>query len=743
MAKATPAAAARSRGPSASDRLTAMLSKYSDIVLAFGVVVIIGLLIFRVTTEVMDILLALNISVSCLILLTALYIPDAMKLPSFPTILLLTTLFRLALEVSATRLILLEANAGEIINAFGNFVVAGNFVVGGVVFLILTLVQFLVVAKGSERVAEVAARFTLDAMPGKQMSIDADLRNQLISPEQARERRQALERESKLYGAMDGAMKFVKGDAIAGIIIALVNIIGGMVVGVLQQGMTPGEAAQTFTLLTIGDGLVSQIPALLICVSAGLVVTRVAGAQQDPAGGGGGNVARDIVENVLGNPKALAVVSVVLALTGFVPGFPKFAFWTFAALTGALSFPRLAAAKAAGFAGAMAAAPGAAAPGAPAGTAPGAKPGAPGAPLDDGKAMPRRLYPVPAVLELGHDLERMFTNPDGTARPEQRQLLEEGVREMLSEETGISFPAVSLRIENPQLRPNEYGVVVFDATLARGAITPDLALALADAETCASRGIQATAMRIPWSRATACAISIVDIDKATEAGIRTLSADKMIVNHVLVTLRRNASEFVGIQEVSNLIERLKQERPDLIKAVIPTQLTLAQVTEVIKHLLRERTPVRDLRAILESLAKHSQNQKSPAALAELVRRDLRRLLCAKYSVGRQTLHYYAMQPDIERMIQEATVETASGPEVALPFSDQRRIIDAMEKTIDPRRHLVNDPVVLTAIPGVRRYLRQAMEFIFPEVVFLSFQELAPECVPNQVGIITLADGEAA
>jgi type III secretion protein V len=721
-----------------------MLSKYSDIVLAFGVVVIIGLLIFRVTTEVMDILLALNISVSCLILLTALYIPDAMKLPSFPTILLLTTLFRLALEVSATRLILLEANAGEIINAFGNFVVAGNFVVGGVVFLILTLVQFLVVAKGSERVAEVAARFTLDAMPGKQMSIDADLRNQLISPEQARERRQALERESKLYGAMDGAMKFVKGDAIAGIIIALVNIIGGMVVGVLQQGMTPAEAAQTFTLLTIGDGLVSQIPALLICVSAGLVVTRVAGAQQDPAGGGGGgNVARDIVENVLGNPKALAVVSVVLALTGFVPGFPKFAFWTFAALTGALSFPRLAAARGAvGFAGAMAGTPGVAAPGAPAGAAPGAKPGAPGAPLDD-KAMPKRLYPVPAVLELGRDLERMFTNADGTARPEQRQMLEEQVREMLSEETGISFPAVSLRIENPQLRPNEYAIVVFDATLARGAITPDLALALADVETCTSRGIKATAMRIPWSRASACAISIVDLDKATEAGIRTLSADKMIVNHVLVTMRRNASEFVGIQEVSNLVERLKQERPDLIKAVIPTQLTLAQLSEVIKHLLRERTPVRDLRAILESLAKHSQNQKSPAALAELVRRDLRRLLCAKYSVGRQTLHYYAMQPDIERMIQEATVETAGGPEVALPFADQRRIIDAMEKTIDPRRHLVNDPVVLTAIPGVRRYLRQAMEYIFPEVVFLSFQELAPECVPNQVGIITLADGEAA
>jgi type III secretion protein V len=738
MAKAAPAKpasrrSAASAGPGPAEALNAMLSKHSDIVLAIGVVVIIGLLIFRVTTQVMDVLLAANISISCLILLTALYIPDAMKLPSFPTILLLTTLFRLALEVSATRLILLDANAGEIINAFGNFVVAGNFVVGGVVFLILTLVQFLVVAKGSERVAEVAARFTLDAMPGKQMSIDADLRNQLINPEQARERRQALERESKLYGAMDGAMKFVKGDAIAGIVIALVNIIGGMIVGVLQQGMTPGEAAQTFTLLTIGDGLVSQIPALLICVSAGLVVTRVAGGQQQD--GSGGHVARDIVDNILGNPKALAVVSVILFLTGFVPGFPKFAFWSFSAVLGVLSFPRLAGGPTAALAGAPAAGGAPAAAGKPAA-------GGAAAPLDDGKApMPKRLYPVPAVLELGRDLERLFTNADGTARPEQRLVLEDQIREMLSEETGISFPAVSLRIENPQMRPNEYAVVVFDATLARGTINPDAALALADVETAKSRGLSATAMRIPWSRATACVIPIAEVAKAQEAGIRSLPADKMIVNHVLVTLRRNASEFLGIQEVSNLVERLKQERPDLIKAVIPTQLTLQQVTEVLKQLLRERTPIRDLRAILESLAKHSQNQKSPGALAELVRRDLRRLLCAKYSVGRQMLNYYALQPDIERMIQEATVETANGPEVALPYADQRRIVEAMEKTIDPRRHLTNDPVVLTTMPGVRRYLRQAMEYVFPEVVFLSFQELAPECVPSQVGIITLSDGE--
>ncbi len=713
---------------SASDRLTGALAKHSDIILAIGVVVIVGLLIFRVDQSIMDFLFALNIGLACLVLFTALYIPDAMKLPSFPTILLLTTLFRLALEVSATRLILLEANAGEIINAFGNFVVQGNFVVGGVIFLILTLVQFLVVAKGSERVAEVAARFTLDAMPGKQMSIDADLRNQLITPEEARTRRQGLERESKLYGAMDGAMKFVKGDAIAGIIIALVNIIGGMIIGVIQQGMTPLEAAQTYSLLTIGDGLVSQIPALLICVSAGLVVTRVAGPT-DATGSDASHVAKDIVEQILKNPKAIAAVSVLMAFTAFVPGFPKTAFLMLAGVAAVLSFPRLKNASA--LAAAAAAAPG--------GGLAGKKPG-PGEAPQLG-SFPKRLYPPPAVLELGKDLERLFTFEDGTARPEARKALEEGVREFLSEEMGMTFPAVSLRIENPHLRPTDYSIVLFDAPFARGSIAPGQALALADIESATSRGLNATAMKIPWSRAVGVVIPAEQTRTATEAGFRVLPADKLILNHVMVALRRNASEFLGIQEVSNLIERLKQERPDLIKAVIPTLLTTQQVTEVLKVLLRERTPIRDLRLILESLAKHGQNQKHPGPLADLVRKDLRRQLCARYTAGRAVLPYYALDPEIERMIQDATVETANGPEVALAYNDHKRIIEALDRTIDARRHLTSDPIVMATIPGVRRHLRAAFEIAFPDAVFLSFSELAPEVIPSQIGIITLSDGE--
>jgi type III secretion protein V len=311
------------------------LARYSDVVLALAVVVIVGSMIVPIAPKMMDYLIATNIGISVAVLLAALYVSDASKLPSFPTILLLTTLFRLALNISSTRLILLEANAGDIIFAFGNFVVQGNFVVGGVVFVVLVLVQFIVITKGAERVAEVSARFTLDAMPGKQMSIDAEQRSGALTNEQARKRRQDLERESKLYGAMDGAMKFVKGDAIAAICIAIVNIVGGLVIGVTQMKMSPAEAAQTFSLLTIGDGLVSQIPSLLVGVAAGLVVTRVAGAKEEDQPT---HVAGDIVEQIFGQWKAVAITCILLcalATTHPITGLP----WgPFLVLAGVLAF---------------------------------------------------------------------------------------------------------------------------------------------------------------------------------------------------------------------------------------------------------------------------------------------------------------------------------------------------------------------------------------------------------------------
>ncbi|MEZ0265105.1 MAG: FHIPEP family type III secretion protein, partial [Phycisphaerae bacterium] len=590
-----------------------------------------------------------------------------------------------------------------------------------------------------ERVAEVAARFTLDAMPGKQMSIDADLRNQMVTPEQAKERRGNLERESKLYGAMDGAMKFVKGDAIAGIIIALVNIIGGMIIGVMQLGMPAAEAAQTYSLLTIGDGLVSQIPALLVCVSAGLIVTRVA-AQGDSATGAQGHVAKDIVEQMLANPKSIAVLSIVLFFTGLVPGFPKVPFWSLAAIAGIMSFPRLSKARLAAAAATTAAR--AAAPGKPGES--GATVPATGAPADaaeDRGQLPRRLFPVPVILELGKDLERLFTTADGNALPDTRRALDESVRAMLSDQAGIPFPPVSLRIDVSHLRGNEYAILLFDAPVARGMASPTHAMALCDVATANSKGIEATQVRIPWSRAGACAIAATDAPQAQDAGIRTLAADRLILMHLMVVLRRNSADFLGIQELSHLVDRLKQDRPDLVKALIPTQLTLQQTTEVVKQLLRERVPVRDLRLVFESIARYAGQSKEPLALAELVRPDLKRQLCARYASPLGVLSYYAVHPEIERMIQDALIDTPSGPQAALGYDEQQRLIAGFERAIDPRRHLTNEAVVLVASAQVRRYLARAMEHIFPDVVFVAFQELAPEAIPDQAGIVVLVDPE--
>jgi type III secretion protein V len=300
-----------------------ILTRYSDILLALLVVGIVGMMIIPLPTLLLDILLTLNITIAVTILLVSIYIPDALKIAVFPTILLITTLFRLGLNISTTRLILLQADAGRVIDAFGNFVVAGNYVVGAVVFLILTIIQFIVIAKGAERVAEVAARFTLDAMPGKQMAIDADLRAGIIDFEEAKRRRQAIERESQLYGSMDGAMKFVKGDAIAGIIITCINIIGGFIIGVLQMKMKLTEALQIYTILTIGDGLVAQIPALIISTSAGMIVTRVASEDRES------HLGKDIGKQILAQPKAIAIASGLLLGLGIIPGLPFFPFFNY------------------------------------------------------------------------------------------------------------------------------------------------------------------------------------------------------------------------------------------------------------------------------------------------------------------------------------------------------------------------------------------------------------------------------
>jgi len=720
------------------------ISKHSDLLLAGGVVLIISLMVIRIPPGMMDILLGLNISISALVLLVALYVPNAMKLPSFPTIILLTTLFRLGLNVSSTRLILLEAHAGDIIDAFGEFVVGGNFVVGGIVFVVLVLIQFIVVAKGSERVAEVAARFTLDAMPGKQMSIDADLRGGLLTAEQARDRRQNLERESKLYGAMDGAMKFVKGDAIAGIIIAIVNIVGGLVVGVMQQGMEVGEAAEIYSLLTIGDGLVSQIPALLISVAAGLVVTRVAAGGDDSKS----HVASEMLNQVLAQPKAIAVVAAVLLAMGLLPGFPMWVFWGLGIAAGAVAFT------------ALNAPPGALSPaGVPAtrGDA-----GADAGPAAEAETK-RPRGPIPVVLEFHSQLAPLFietvtaAGPDGQPHavtrsiPRVQQHLTQ-LRIGLEEEFGFPFPPVVLRPDDRYFIIPGYAILLYDAPIASATMLADQVYLSAKLTREAAEELGFKAMTpLPWTRAHMPVVTeafaddaIARITATAGAGqdVRKLPARDVIMEHLRVMLSKHAAEFLGIQETSDLLERLKESRPDLVKAVVPVMLNHAQLTEVLKGLLREQVPIRDLRLIMESIARHAPNDRpapqSPVdlkLLTEHVRYDLRRVMCARFAASRQRLPFYSVAHDLENAVADAMQHSNGQVVLALAPEQRKQIVIAFAKAIDPHSHLGQPAVVVVNQPSVRRPIWNLLEPYLPEVVVLSYQDLVPELSPQPVSVV--------
>jgi type III secretion protein V len=428
--------------------LRAALIRHADLLLAGAVVAIVAMMVVPLPTPLLDLLLSVNIAAAVTLLLVSLYVGEALKIATFPTLLLLTTLFRLALEISATRLILLRADAGEVIHAFGNFVVAGNLVVGAVIFVILTVVQFLVISKGAERVAEVAARFTLDAMPGKQMSIDAELRAGHIDAREARARRAALARESQLFGAMDGAMKFVKGDAIAGIIVLAINVVGGLVIGVLQRGMDVGAAARVYTVLTIGEGLVAQIPALLVSTAAGIIVTRV--ASEDDVGGS--HLGREVARQVLAQPKALAIAAAMLALLAAVPGLPALPFLALAATTGAVAW-RLLRGGAPAEAGAS-----------------GETPAGAAAPRAAGEAAPPSPVLTPIAVEVSPELAARLGHGDPrgafTAEVVPR------ARERLFAELGLSLPAVRLRADDG-LEGGAFVVRLNEVPLARGALGPD------------------------------------------------------------------------------------------------------------------------------------------------------------------------------------------------------------------------------------------------------------------------------
>lgn len=693
------------------DRALSTISGSSDLILAGLIIMIIMMLIFPINPHVIDVLIAINLSVSITILFVALYIQKAVHLSMFPSLLLITTLYRLGVNISSTRQILLKAYAGDIIQAFGQFVVGGNYVVGGVIFLIITIVQFIVVTKGAERVAEVAARFTLDAMPGKQMSIDADLRAGTIDQQQARELRLGLAKESQLYGAMDGAMKFVKGDAIAGIVIVLINIIGGLIIGNMMHGMTLGNSAKTYTLLSIGDGLVSQIPSLMIAISAAIVTTRVSSEKK------GAHLGKEISEQLLNQPKALIISGVVLLLMAFIPGFPMWAFLILSAIIGSAGYffwsnVKQLAAKTASGSSAL-------------------DTDVPGHAVSAGGAEDYALT-LPVVLEVGSAIS-LLIRKDKQGLTFIDQMIPK-MRHALYQDLGVRFPGVHVRTDSISLDAEEYAIHLNEVPIVRGKLILKHLLTNETEETLKRYNIP-----FVLSKGSLGMPALWVSDKYQEilqrAGIRFWTGLEVMILHLSKFYRQYASEFIGIQEVRAILEFVEKSFPDLIKEV--TRLVpLQKLTEILRRLIQEQVSIKDLRTVLEALSEWGQSEKDTVLLTEYVRSSLKRYISYKYSLGQSLLSVYLLDPEIEDMVRGAIKQTSAGSYLALDPDSVQLILHSMRNTIQPTPSGGQPPVLLTAI-DVRRFVRKLIEGEFPDLAVVSYQEIVPEIRIQPLGRVQL------
>lgn len=678
----------------------------ADAALAALVVAIVGTMIVPIPLPLLDTLLALNISLSIVLLLVALFVADALAIASFPTILLVTTLYRLSLDIAATRNILGRGDGGELIRAFGRFVVGGNYVVGAVVFAILTLVQFLVIAKGSERVAEVSARFTLDAMPGKQMTIDAELRSGAIDQAEARRRRRALARESSFYGAMDGAMKFVKGDAIAGIVITLVNILGGLAIGVGQRGMAAGDALKSYGLMTIGEGLVAQIPALVVSTAAGILVTRVASEEPDQSLGG------EIARQIVGQPRALMIAAGLLAVFGLTPGMPALPFLTISACLAIAARAVLQAERKRARATEII----------------GAAPAQAGAPRASGGSDRERELPRPVLtpveIEVGAAHAALVESQGSDEAP--LRAIVPTVRDAMFRELGVSVPGVRVRV-SAEITERAVVVRIFELPAIELEFPPNSRFVSAHPRALAERGL-AHEEGVHPSRGTAGAWIAPDVAEALEReGIESFAAAEVVGAALRTALRKNAPQFVGIQETQALLDGLEQSHPALVRNLVPKPMSVPLLAEVLRRLVEEQVSIRPLREILEGLAPFAAQEKDPIVLADLARQSLRRHL--SYAVApKRRAEVWFLSPDVSEAIRESITRTSAGAFLRLPPELAREIADNARHRLDPASVIVCDP-------DIRRFVWVLLDGAVPDLKVLSHAELEAGVVLEPLGTI--------
>jgi len=680
-----------------------------DLWLVVGVFGTVLLLILPVPAQLLDLLLAVSIASSLLILLVILYLDDPSDFTGFPSLLLFVTLFRLALNVATTRLILLNGNAGHIIDAFGNFVVGGNYVVGMVIFLILVVINFIVITKGAGRIAEVAARFTLDAMPGKQMAIDAELSAGMINEDQARTRRRKVEQEADFYGAMDGASKFVRGDAVAAVMITLVNILGGFAIGIAQKGMTLADALQRYTLLSIGDGLVSQIPALVTSMAAGMLVTRAAAKN---------NLGEELGRQLTFYPRALTILAVMLGFIALVPGLPMMPFLILAVATWFIARRLRNRPAEAGAPGAKSAQGKSARAGeaAPAGAAPGAA-GAPAAP----EKLENLLSLDPLQIELGFGLVSLADQRKGG------DLLERvtGVRRQFAQDMGLVVPPIKLR-DNLQIGANEYRFLLKGNIVSTGNLMPGYSLAMnATNSRVTLKGIPTIE---PVFQLPATWITEVERKSAEVAGYTIVDASSVLITHLAEMLKRHCHEVLSRQDVQQLLDNLKTTHPTVVNELIPAFLTVGQVQRVLQNLLAEGISIRNLATILEKVSDYASITKNPDELSEHARRALGAQIVKPYQDDRGSLKAITLDPRLEQEISKGVRQSAT--EIALLLDPRlaRHLVDQLSRQIQTLLADGRAPVILCA-PHIRLAFRRFFEATFSDLTVLSYAE-----VPSRVDI---------
>ena len=667
------------------------VAKNSDVLMAVAVICIMAFMVMPLPTLLLDLLLSFSITFSLIIILASMYVQHPLEMSAFPSILLLVTLFRLALNVASTRIILLHGNegtlaAGKVIKAFGGFVVGGNYLVGIIVFLILVAINFLVITKGAGRIAEVAARFTLDAMPGKQMSIDADLNAGLITEQEARDRRDLIAREAEYYGAMDGANKFVRGDAIAGIVITLINIIGGLAIGVFQKDMSFANAAQNYTLLTIGDGLVSQVPALIVSTAAGVIVTR-AGADS--------SLGDEIASQILIQPKAIAVASGVLFGFGLVPGLPTIPFMILSAVTGGLAYTIFRSLKES------------------------ARIEEESKVLEEKATTTDQFDVLPPLdtlaIEVGYGLIPLVDIEQGG------QLLDriKSLRRQIASELGIIVAPVHIQ-DNMQLKPGEYNILLKGNEIARGELMANYYLAMNPNDT--DEKLDGIATREPTYGLPALWIKEEAKENALAKGFTVVDLATVLTTHLSEIIKRHSHELLGRQDVQQLLDTVKETHPKVVEELVPNLLPLGGVVQVLQNLLREQVPIRDLLTILETLADWSPATKDLDILAEHVRHGLARTITKMHLTPEGHIAAITLGHSLETAISDALQQTDQGSFLALDPSIAQQMMNNLAASLEKMSSLNYQPVVMCSAQ-IRYHVKRLIERFMPHIVVLSYDEI--------------------